>query len=157
MKKSVTAGAIVFVAGFIVALLLMGYFGSSGAAEEEVLLPTSELIAKTNVPDGAPAPQISVSALVDSVDGFNLSLETKNFTMTPGLVGDTSTPNTGYVTVYINKKKVSRLYGDWYHVDLDQLSYGQNTVEVVLTANDHTQWAVANEVISDAVIVEKVR
>ncbi len=157
MKKKLIAGLVVFTAGFIAAFILMGYYNSwqSERDDDTDALETS-LRPTTPVPPNGPIPSLSLDAFVDGADGYNLHFVTENFTFTPGLIGEASSPNTGYATVYINGRKQARVYDSWHHVSYDALAKGQNTVEVVLTANDHTQWAVGENPLQDSVMLEKI-
>ena len=158
MKRKAIAGVIVFVAGFIAAFLLMGYYNTwTEQRNAEESLPASDIRPTAAVPDNAPMPSVSIDAFVDSADGYNLNLVTNNFIFSPGLVGEGRTPSTGYAMVYINDRPHARVYAPWHHISLDDLAQGQNTIEVYLMSNDHAEWVADGEPIMDAVMLEKVR
>lgn len=156
MKKKLIASIVVFIAGFIAAFILMGYYNSWQDTEgADAQTSDSTVRPVTAVPEHGPVPSITLEAFVDDLDGYNLHFVTENFTFTPGLIGEGSTPNTGYATVYINGMRQARVYNTWYHIGYDALVQGQNTIEVVLTTNDHTDWVVNDSPIQDAVILER--
>ena len=139
--------------GFVAAFVLMGYYQSWKEERVETTLPETDMRPVSNVSSGAPIPELAIETTVDTVDGYNVTVALTNFTLSPGLLGQPATPNTGYIGVYINDQKVSRLYGEWLHIGLDDLSSGQNTLELVLMANDHTEWAQDGQTISETVVL----
>jgi len=157
MRKEYMAGILVFCAGFIAAFVLIGYYEALRNDDEADMLPRSLLHAVTDVPADTIAPTLALEVEVDPTDGFNIHLVTQDFTFSPQSVGGPSTPNVGHANLYINGQKVARVYGSWYHVSEDMLSYGQNTIEVRLAADDHTEWAANGEIIKSAAVVERVQ
>lgn len=158
MKKKFIAGVVVFVAGFIAAFALMAYYNAwmeKRALPDEV--PVSDIRPTAAVPEGGPVPSVSIEAFVDDSEGYNLRLVTENFTFSPGLLGEVDSPNTGYATLYINERKHARIYGEWYHIGYNDLANGQNTVEIILTTNNHALWTAQDVEIADTVILEKIQ
>jgi methionine-rich copper-binding protein CopC len=90
-------------------------------------------------PAGTPAPTLKLTVTPDAKSGFNIKLETTNWTWTPDQVGTAATPNTGHGHLYVDGVKVARLYGPWYH--LEKLTPGQHDIRVTLNANDHADYA----------------
>jgi len=66
---------------------------------------------------------------------FNLEIQTTNFTFAPETVNQANTPNAGHAHVYANGKKLSRVYGNWFHIT--GLPAGDHTIMVELNANSH--------------------
>jgi hypothetical protein len=64
-----------------------------------------------------------------------LQVKTTNFAFAPERINTKGIASEGHAHLYIDGKKVTRLYGPWYY--LGNLSPGQRTVTVTLNANGH--------------------
>jgi hypothetical protein len=158
----------------IVALILGGVLGVSlartsnspvhdmGSMTEEAPTP----IASTTMSGGhthtmlevdqaLPVPTVTLTAISDSKDGYNLHIETTNYTFTPESAGGVPVPNTGHAHLYVNDVKVARVYGEWYHLSSSVLTPGQNYVMVTLNANDHSDWALWGNHIGAVALITK--
>ena len=88
------------------------------------------------VPPGKPVPTVNLMVRPDAMSGWNLQVKVTNFTFAPERVNTKSTSvNEGHAHLYVNGKKVSRLYGPWYH--LVNLPPGSHNIMVTLNTNDH--------------------
>jgi len=88
-----------------------------------------------NLPDDPDAPSLAILLHKDMMSGYNLEIQTTNFTFTPEKVNQANTPNAGHAHVYANGKKLSRVYGNWFHIT--GLPSGEHTIMVELNANSH--------------------
>jgi hypothetical protein len=111
--------------------------------------------AEIEVDNTKPIPAVSMKAMPDSKDGYNLYITTENFTITPDKAGAANEPNTGHMHLYVNGEKIARVYGNWYHLSKADLKDGDNTVEISLNANDHSDWLVNGNHINATVTVTK--
>lgn len=93
-----------------------------------------------------PQPSVQLIAHPDAKSGWNLELQLKNFEFAPADVNESSSQNEGHAHLYVNGKKVTRLYGNWYY--LEDLEPGDNEIRVTLNTNLHHDLAVDGEVIS---------
>lgn len=100
-----------------------------------------------------PIPTVKIAAMKDSKDGYNLHVDANNFRFTPEEAGKENKPNTGHAHVYVNDKKVGRVYGNWLYLSGSHFKKGLNTIEVTLNGNDHSDWLHKGEHISDSSIV----
>lgn len=91
--------------------------------------------APVNVPAGPDAPTLAIVLHKDATSGLNLEIQTTNFTFSPETVNHENTPNAGHAHVYANGKKLSRVYGNWFHIT--GLPAGGHTIMVELNANSH--------------------
>lgn len=92
------------------------------------------------------APQIDIELTRDQMEGYNLRLRTANFTFAPQAAGLGHMAGEGHAHVYVNGKKLGRLYGEWMHIaDLPQ---GEVIVEVTLNSNTHSPLAVSGQPIA---------
>lgn len=85
----------------------------------------------------APAPTVTLTVEPDAKAGFNVQVETENFTFAPAAVGGDAVDGEGHAHLYVDGVKITRLYGEWYHLDIPLLA-GEHEVTVDLNANDHT-------------------
>ncbi len=81
------------------------------------------------------APTLAVQITKDPDQGWNLHLMTTGFTFSPANVGRAHEPGAGHAHVYVNGRKVARLYGSWMHIAT--LPEGVVEILVTLNANDH--------------------
>lgn len=132
------------------ALLIIGLFFGAGAgfllaAANSVTLDGHEHAESTPkshdhskvevVPAGDDAPTVGVIMHPDAMSGWNLEIVTTNFTFSPETVGQANEPGIGHAHVYINGRKLARIYSPWMHIDT--LFAGETTVSVSLNGNDH--------------------
>jgi hypothetical protein len=96
-------------------------------------------------------PTIKIEVYPDKIKGWNLEIETTNFTFNPETVNQDSNPNKGHAHLYINGKKVTRIYGNWYHIS--ELPKGENEIKVTLNTNLHEDLIYQGNVIGDRVII----
>ncbi len=88
-----------------------------------------------NIPAGADAPTLAMVLHKDMMSGLNLEIVTTNFTFSPETVNQANTTGAGHAHVYVNGKKLSRIYGNWFHIA--GLPAGKHEVMVELNANSH--------------------
>lgn len=91
-----------------------------------------------------PIPSLTHLAFPDAMDGYNIQILARNFTFTPAAINRDVVPNEGHAHIYINGVKITRVYGDWYHLPSSLFSPGVNALTVTLNANDHSTWAMPN-------------
>jgi methionine-rich copper-binding protein CopC len=103
-------------------------------------------------PAGTPAPTVKLEVKPDAKGGFNVHVETTNWTWAPEHVNGEAVPNEGHAHLYVDGVKVARLYGPWYH--LDALTPGPHDITVTLNANNHGEYAVdENHVLKSTVSI----
>ena len=102
-----------------------------------------------------PEPTISVEAIKDAKDGYNLHIVTTNYKWTPEKVNTSPIQGEGHAHIYVNGVKLARLYGEWFNISASELKEGANEITVTLNANDHSEWTLGEEHLSDTVIVTK--
>ena len=94
-------------------------------------------------------PEIKLEVIKDTASGWNLHLITENFTFTPENIDQAVDKPEGHAHVYVDGKKISRIYGSWFH--LTGLTPGPHTVRVSLNGNDHSEF-VLNDKPIDAIV-----
>lgn len=104
------------------------------------------------IPEGQPVPAVKLIVHEDLMQGWNLELQVENFQFAPEHIDQPSIPTEGHAHLYVNGKKIARLYGNWYH--LPELPPGMNEVTVSLNANGHEILTFNGQAIQDTVTIE---
>ena len=100
-------------------------------------------------------PTIAAKLQRDPFSGFNLKLETLNFTFAPDLSGLEHKDGMGHAHLYIDGQKIARLYGNWFHIS--EIPKGAKSLEITLNSNDHRPFFANNVVISSIIALENER
>jgi zinc transporter ZupT len=103
------------------------------------------------IPKGMPVPTVHLLVRRDSESGWNLHVQTTHFRFTPELINGPNRIGEGHAHLFVDGKKVARLYGPWYH--LDHLGPGKHEIRVGLFTNQHAPYAHLGEKIEDTAIV----
>ena len=90
-----------------------------------------------NIPHGAVAPTIMLHPIKDSMGGWNIHLMTENFVFAPQNAGKDDVIGEGHAHLFVNGKKVARVYSDWFHLNVGK---GTSKVKVNLTTNSHKDY-----------------
>lgn len=98
-------------------------------------------------------PEISVRAIEDQKGGWNLVVETVNFTFKPEDINRGTVMNEGHAHIFVNGEKLGRLYGHYYH--LSDFPPGEYEIAVSLTSNEHSVFAVGGEAIVARTIISQ--
>jgi hypothetical protein len=88
----------------------------------------------------APFPLVALDITADPHAGWNVHVKLENFRFTPQNAGSTDVSGEGHAHLYVNGKKIARLYAGWYH--LAELPVGNAEVLVTLNTNDHRLLAI---------------
>ena len=117
-------------------------------AETETGAHSHEMMA---VDGWALIPTITSSIQKDPVGGWNLHLQTSNFTFDAASAGLANVEGHGHAHIYVNGEKLGRIYGDWFHIG--KLPTGENVISVSLNANDHSALAYNGKLLEHKQIV----
>ncbi len=90
---------------------------------------------QVTIPPGQPVPSVKLIVHPDAVQGWNLEVKLSNFAFAPERVNTKGITTEGHAHLYVDGKKVARLYGSWYY--LSNLPPGEHTVRVTLNTNSH--------------------
>ena len=83
----------------------------------------------------------------DAKMGYNLHVVTRRFRWSPWNASKRHIPGQGHAHLYVDGKKVTRLYGPWYY--LGALDKGKHTIKVTLNGNDHGDYVHGERMIAD--------
>lgn len=153
MEKTYLYIVCALVVGFLGGYLLTTYSGEESG--HRAMENAHTMHPMMEVSENRPVPAVMLEAFRDSKDGYNINIQTTNFTFTPETVGGAARANTGHAHLYVNGEKVARVYGHWFNIGNALLSEGENTIMVTLNADDHSEWALQGEHISAEIIVVK--
>ena len=101
----------------------------------------------------APLPSVNLEIVEDSVDGYNLYIDLKNFNLAPDLVGKENQSNTGYLSLYVNDIKIARVYSQWFHIPQRFFYLKENLVKVTLNTNLNGEFTLDGETIQSVLKV----
>ena len=96
-----------------------------------------------DVADAEAIPSVALGVFEDPKAGWNLQVSVENFTITPENASTEHVDGQGHMHIYVDGEKLTRLYGEWWH--LNGLSEGDHTVMVELSANDHRAYTVGGD------------
>lgn len=97
------------------------------------------------VPADMATPQVGISVVPDAMSGVNLTVDVTDFTIAPREASLESRNGEGHMHLYVDGERVMRFYNEALHLEL---SPGEHTVMVELSANDHQPWTVDGEAIT---------
>ncbi|NRB41510.1 MAG: hypothetical protein HRU20_24065 [Pseudomonadales bacterium] len=108
-----------------------------------------------DVPEGVAAPQLSVEVYPDMMSGFNLHIKTKNFQLEPPefMANKPAVGVQGHAHLYVNEKKIARVYGPYVHVPASLLKDGMNMIAITINDHHHNTWRYQDKEIIAAIIL----
>ncbi|WP_088242555.1 hypothetical protein [Calothrix rhizosoleniae] len=104
------------------------------------------------IPTGQAVPSVDLVVYKDTKKGWNLQAKVTNFKFAPENVNKDDKPGEGHGHLYINGKKITRIYSSWYY--LASLPPGKNKVTIRLNANKHNPLAHNGKLIEDTEMIE---
>lgn len=81
------------------------------------------------------APTIRLAVTDDSASGWNVHVVTEGFRFTPENTGGEARGGEGHAHLYVDGKKIARLYGPWYHLSPSAVPEGEHTLTVSVNAD----------------------
>lgn len=96
---------------------------------------------------GAKAPTLRVDIDVDKVSGYNITLTTTRFRWTPQRASSDHVAGEGHAHVYLDDKRLLRLYTPAFHLDTAALEPGAHQLRIVLNGNDHVAYSADGEMV----------
>lgn len=101
--------------------------------------------------DDVPALALLVEA--DARSGWNLHVELTDFELAPEHASTEHVPGEGHMHLYVDGEKLTRVYGEWFH--LDGLVPGEHELRMELSANSHQPFSYQGELIDEALVIEQ--
>jgi uncharacterized membrane protein YphA (DoxX/SURF4 family) len=110
---------------------------SQNAFETSLAKRALEAHPRYEVPTNLPVPKVTIHAFHDAHGGWNIHLMTSDFKFTPENSGKADIDGEGHAHLFLNGKKIARVYGNWFHVSIPK---GKNSLKVNLTTNSHKDY-----------------
>jgi len=90
------------------------------------------------------APQASLEIQKDPTGGFNVQVKTTNFVWRPEMASMQHVPGEGHAHVYLDGRKIMRIYNEWFHLNTYQFSTrsGGQLLSIEFVGNDHAPYTI---------------
>ena len=88
----------------------------------------------------------AITVTKDAKMGHNLHVKSTRFRWTPANASGKHVQGQGHAHLYIDGKKITRLYGPWFFIG--DLTKGKHTIKVTLNGNDHGDYVRGKRVIA---------
>ena len=89
-----------------------------------------------------PYPLINLEIIKDKVDGYNLYIDLENFTLSPSQIGSENQPNMGYLQLFVNDIKITRVYSNWVHVPQRFFNLKDNFIKITFNSNLYDEFTI---------------
>ncbi|NEP88284.1 MAG: hypothetical protein F6K18_16420 [Okeania sp. SIO2C2] len=152
MKKILKLTSVIFILTVGLGIAKTVHSSSNDLIADESHGGMSHSHKKIEIPADKPVPKVDLVAYKDTMKGWNLELKLTNFKFAPETVNQSSNPNEGHAHLYINDKKITRIYSNWYY--LGNLDPGNNKITVTLNTNKHEDLVSNSKMIMDTEIIE---
>ena len=102
------------------------------------------------------SPTALMKIVKDPTGGFNVQVVTTNFTWRPEMASMKYVPGEGHAHVFLDGRKIMRIYNDWFHLNTYQFATraGKQLVSVEFVGNDHAPYTIQGVPVGDAQIVD---
>ena len=90
------------------------------------------------------APQATLVIQKDPTGGFNVQVKTTNFLWRPEMASMQHVPGEGHAHVYLDGRKIMRIYNEWFHLNTYQFSTrsGEQLLSIEFVGNDHAPYTI---------------
>lgn len=88
------------------------------------------------------APKASLKVQKDPTGGFNVYVLTSNFVWRPEMASREHVVGEGHAHVYLDGRKIMRIYNEWFHLNTFQFATraGKQIVSIEFVGNDHAPY-----------------
>ena len=100
-----------------------------------------------------PYPSINLTVIKDKIDGYNIFIDLKNFNLNPSEIGGENISNSGYLQLFINDIRITRIYSDWVHVPQRFFNLKENFIKITIHSYLHDQFTIKGKPIEHIVKV----
>jgi len=90
------------------------------------------------------APKTTLDVQKDPTGGFNVQVVTTNFVWRPEMASMQHVPGEGHAHVYLDGRKIMRIYNEWFHLNTFQFSTrsGDQLLSIEFVGNDHAPYTI---------------
>ena len=89
-----------------------------------------------------PYPLINLTVIKDKIDGYNIFINLQNFKLNPSEIGKENISNSGYLQLFINDIRITRIYSNWVHVPQRFFSLKENLIKITFHSYLHDQFTI---------------
>ena len=102
-----------------------------------------------------PYPKVDIEVSIDKLGGYNLFFDLQNFKLSPENIEVKNDNNSGYLQLFVNNIKISRIYSSWFHAPERFFYQKENSIKVKLFTNLHDELTIDNQPIEFEIKVSK--
>jgi hypothetical protein len=90
------------------------------------------------------APKVTLEIEKDPTGGFNVQVVTTNFVWRPEMASMKHVPGEGHAHVYLDGRKIMRIYNEWFHLNTYHFSTrpGEQLLSIEFVGNDHAPYTI---------------
>jgi hypothetical protein len=90
------------------------------------------------------APKANLKIEKDPTGGFNVHVVTSNFQWRPDLASKEHVMGEGHAHVYLDGRKILRIYNEWFHLNTYQFATraGEQILSIEFVGNDHAPYTI---------------
>ena len=90
------------------------------------------------------APRATLDIQKDPTGGFNVQVITSKFVWRPEMASMQHFPGEGHAHVYLDGRKIMRIYNEWFHLKTYQFSTraGEQLLSIEFVGNDHAPYTI---------------
>ena len=90
------------------------------------------------------APMVTLDIQKDPTGGFNVHVVTSNFVWRPEMASMQHVSGEGHAHVYLDGRKIMRIYNEWFHLNTYQFSTkpGEQLLSIEFVGNDHAPYTI---------------
>ena len=90
------------------------------------------------------APRATLDIQKDPTGGFNVQVITSKFVWRPEMASMQHVPGEGHAHVYLDGRKIMRIYNEWFHLNTYQFSTrsGEQLLSIEFVGNDHSPYTI---------------
>jgi hypothetical protein len=90
------------------------------------------------------SPSATLDIKKDPTGGFNVHVVTTNFIWRPEMASMQHVPGEGHAHVYLDGRKIMRIYNEWFHLNTYQFSTkaGEQLLSIEFVGNDHAPYTI---------------
>lgn len=102
------------------------------------------------------APSAKLIVTKDPTGGFNVQVQTSRFTWRPDMASMKHVEGEGHAHVYLDGRKIMRIYNNWFHLNTFQFATksGEQLVSIELVGNDHAPYTTEGLPVGAEALVE---
>jgi hypothetical protein len=102
------------------------------------------------------APTATLDIKKDPTGGFNVQVITSNFVWRPEMASMNHVPGEGHAHVFLDGRKIMRIYNQWFHLNTYQFSTraGEQLLSIEFVGNDHAPYTIAGLPVGTEQIVD---